>query len=795
MIIMRIDINNGWLWSPEFSEDMVKPYFEDEDKMERVRIPHAVSLTPFSCFDEKIYQKLSCYRKTIDVPSEWEGKKVYITFDAVAHDAKVFVNGDQVAEHSCGYTAFTADLTSHLKYGESNVIAVRCDSREDLNIPPFGFVIDYMTYGGIYREVRLDIREKDHIKDVFASAGMDGNVHIRTEIEGEGGLCAKITDLKNGDVIFEGGCDEDAVIKAEGVRLWSIDDPNLYELTLTLKNGTSEDHFTTRIGFRDAVFKKDGFYLNGKKVKIRGLNRHQSWPYAGYAMPRSMQRLDADILKNELGVNSVRTSHYPQSHHFIDRCDELGLLVFTEIPGWQNIGDDKWRDQAVINTREMVAQYRNHPSIILWGVRINESVDCDELYEKTNRAAHELDPVRQTSGVRYLKKSSLLEDVYAYNDFSHNGSTPGCESKKSVISDMDKPYLISEYNGHMYPTKAFDDELHRQEHALRHCNVLDSVMANDDIAGSFGWCMFDYNTHKDFGSGDRICYHGVTDMFRNPKLAASVYASQNRDLEPVLEISSSMDIGEHPSGNRGEVYIITNCDSVKMYKNDTFIKEYTHRGSKYKNMICPPILIDDFIGDQMKEKEGFSDRQDRIVRDALNFSAIYGMDKMPAGMKLSLGEAMVRYKMRFDDAYMLFGKYIGNWGGQATQFRFDGIRDGKVVRSVIKSAMTKLCLHLDVSSPDLVEAETYDVASVRIRVTDEYGNVMPFYNRQAVLEASGDIEILGPSFADINGGMGGVYIKSAGKEGKGNLKITFPDPGLDALLDFNISKKDSCIDI
>ena len=111
----------------------------------------------------------------------------------------------------------------------------------------------------------------------------------------------------------------------------------------------------------------------------------------------------------------------------------------------------------------------------------------------------------------------------------------------------------------------------------------------------------DYNTHKDFGSGDRVCYHGVTDMFRNFKLAAYVYASQNKDIDPVLEISSSMDIGEHPAGNRGEIYILTNCDSVKMYKDDIFIKEYTKDDSTYKNMIAPPILIDDFIGDQMKK--------------------------------------------------------------------------------------------------------------------------------------------------------------------------------------------------
>lgn len=133
------------------------------------------------------------------------------------------------------------------------------------------------------------------------------------------------------------------------------------------------------MGFRQAVFQKDGFYLNGHKLRIRGLNRHQSYPYVGYAMPASIQRMDAEVLKKELGLNAVRTSHYPQSQEFINRCDELGLMVFTEIPGWQHIGDEAWKAQAVENVKDMVIQYRNHPSIILWGVRINESQDDDEF--------------------------------------------------------------------------------------------------------------------------------------------------------------------------------------------------------------------------------------------------------------------------------------------------------------------------------------------------------------------------------------------------------------------------------
>ena len=161
------------------------------------------------------------------------------------------------------------------------------------------------------------------------------------------------------------------------------------------------------VGFRTIEFRADGFYLNGQRIKLRGLNRHQSYPYVGYAMPDSMQREDVRILKDELACNIVRTSHYPQAHSFFDECDKRGLLVFTEIPGWQHIGDEKWKQQAVINTRDMIVEYRNHPSIIMWGVRINESQDDDEFYAKTNEVAHSLDNYLQTGGVDIKKEKSF----------------------------------------------------------------------------------------------------------------------------------------------------------------------------------------------------------------------------------------------------------------------------------------------------------------------------------------------------------------------------------------------------
>jgi beta-galactosidase len=251
---------------------------------------------------------------------------------------------------------------------------------------------------------------------------------------------------------------------------------------------------------------------------------------------------------------------------------------------------------------EMVLQYRNHPSIIIWGVRINESPDNHDFYVRTNEVAHRLDPTRQTGGVRNFSKSELLEDVYTYNDFFHDGNKAGCEPKSDITSNMDKPYLITENNGHMFPTKSFDNEDHRLEHALRHARVINDVASHSDICGSFAWCMADYNTHRDFGSGDRICYHGVTDMFRNHKMAAAVYKAQG-DYETVLEISSSMDIGEHPASINGKIWIFTNADSVKMYKNDIFVKEYKPHNKHFPSMVKSPILIDDYVGKLLETEE------------------------------------------------------------------------------------------------------------------------------------------------------------------------------------------------
>ncbi len=753
-----IRIDDGWEFTPVFSQGFLDGTVQGEN----VRLPHTVKEMPLHYSDPQDYQMVSGYRRTFRVSDP--AKRYFLRFDGAAHIATVYINGKETYTHRCGYTGFRFEITDLVRFDEDNTVTVKLDSTENPAVPPFGFVIDYLTYGGIYRHVWIEEHEKAMIRNVYITTPdlttavidlyMDGDPSGQPALiricDGEGNLMQETTvPAVNGKTS----------VAVPNARPWSPDHPVLYNCTISV----GEETYACTFGFRTIELQEDKLLLNGEEVFLRGLNRHQCYPYAGYAVSDSLQVEDARILKEELGVNAVRTSHYPQSHAFIDACDRLGLLVFTEIPGWQHLGDRDWKKQALENTKDMVLEYRQHPSIILWGVRINESMDDDELYRMTNETAHRLDPTRPTSGVRYLEKSSLLEDVYAYNDFSHTGNNSGTKAKKDVTPDMSKPMLVSEANGHMFPTKSFDTWQRRQSHALRHARVLNDAVADGEHIGCFQWCMFDYATHKDFGSGDRICYHGVMDSFRNPKLAAAVYASQQDDMA-VLEISSPMDIGDYPAGNLGEIYAFTNADEVRLYKNDDFVASFTSEG--WSGLKHGPVKIDDTIGCLLETKEGFTGTKARLIHDALAAAGKYGMAGLPLQYKLMLARCMIQYHMKYEDGVALYGKYVGGWGGDSTEWKFEAVKDGKVVKTVIRSPHTALHLDVQASSLQLRESDTYDMCALRMQIRDDLGNLASYAQLPVEIDVQGPAEIVGPHVCTAEGGMCGTYIRTAGEAGE-----------------------------
>lgn len=801
----KISLNYAWKYSNDFKEEYLNEAFNDS-KFLTVDIPHTNKEFPYNYFDETDSCFVSCYRKELDIDSKLKGKKLILHFEGCSSYAQVYINNEYVGEHKGAYLGFKLDISEKVKYGEKNIIAVKLDSSERPEIPPFGGVIDYLVYGGIYREVFLYIYDDDYVDNFFITPkdvlneniSVDFKVVFNKEVKGKD-IVFKILDKENKEILkvnkkIEENTKEYIINEKINtkVNLWDIDNPYLYKAVCEFSNDVIEEKF----GFREAKFTSRGFLLNNKKIKLRGLNRHQSYPYVGYAMPKSAQEADAIFLKETLGCNIARTSHYPNSKHFLNKCDEIGLLVFTEIPGWQHLSElEEWRQACLDNIRDMIKEGYNHPSIILWGIRINESGLDKDLYTKTSEFARTQDQSRQFGGVRNIPFAQFYEDVFTFNDFVHSGGKRRL-LPKAIAAGWGRPYMVTEHNGHMFPTKSFDHEKRRQEHALRHARVIDAAYKNKGISGCIGWCMSDYNTHKDFGSGDKICYHGVSDMFRIPKLAAYIYMTQQENNK-FIEVTSNMEIGDTDGGSVGSVYLLTNCDHVKMYKNNILINELDINELKkkqkdFKHIPNPPIKLYDIIGNQI-EKSGRFGKNKRAAKQMKNI-LLKTRDKGTAAAIIRYPFTalwlMIRYKLTIAEITEMFGKYATNWGAKQASFKFEGYnKDGKLICSTEKAAAYKKELTVKADSNKLIEEDTYDVTRIVVKAVSQCNNVLPYCNDVISVKTEGPIEIIGPSEFSLIGGQRAFWIRTQAKTAKAKVIISSKEMNEEKVLEFDIEKK------
>ena len=722
---------NDWLFKDSFSPEDVQS--GGAEGFCPVTLPHANKEIPFNYFDETSLQFVSCYRKIFRPDAAFAGKRVFIRFGAVASAAKVYLNGELLGEHKGGFAAFTLEMTEKLRFDADNVLTVEVDSTERSDIPPFGYLIDYLCYGGMYREVDLIVSDAVALTclhasplDVMQDTKRVGARLFTNAPKAVPGAQVKLALSKDGRELVSCVCTADipagdGVLELElggltGCALWSMEDPQLY--TLTASYGDTE--LSERFGFREIKFTSTGFFLNGEKIKLRGLNRHQSYPYVGFAMPKRAQERDAEILKNEIGVNIARTCHYPQSQHFLNRCDELGLLVFEEIPGWQYIGDEGWQDLSVKNVQDMIMEGYNHPSIILWGVRINESQNSFDFYARTNEMAHSMDKTRPTGGVKYMEHADFQEDVYVMNEFQ--AGKPDRRHRDQNIStglDYDVPFLISEFTGAFHPTKRWDDTKHREEQALRHAWCMDEVALDDRICGAIGWCAFDYNTHYQFGPGDRVCYHGVSDMFRIPKRwTTAVYESQKDPHEaPVLVPATLWVNGDIDECGFLPMYIFTNCDYVEFYF-----------GERMARRLFPHRRL--FAG--------------------LEHAPMY-MDRIQTGI--------------WDE-----------WGWEDATFI--GYVDGKpvITKKFVKNPLpTELraeadTLTLKAQAPE----EPYDVTRIVFSALDQYGNSLDYMMDSIEFTVEGAAALIGPAQTTMQGGCIACWVKTTGQRGEVRVSARTP---------------------
>ena len=709
--------NRNWLFGGKTVPNAYTANFDDR-KFERVTIPHTNKMLPWHGFDDKEYQFVSIYRRYFKLPENLRGNRVFVDFAGVMTAAKVYLNGENIGEYLGGYTPFSFELTEKINWKGKNLLAVEVDSTERADIPPFGGLIDYLTFGGIYREVSLRVVPETFIENIFAkpinvlqnTRSVDVKCFLSGKVVSKLKLTAEIID---GEKVIASQAkevsqeSENLTLNNFGeIRLWDIDNPKLYTVRTKLFDGEKLiDEMQTRIGFREAKFTPKGFYLNGKHLKLRGLNRHQTFPYVGQAMPERVQRRDAWILKKELKCNIVRTSHYPQSKHFLDACDELGLLVFEEIPGWQHVGDEAWQELSVKYVEAMIRRDWNHPAIILWGVRVNESGDYHDFYTKTNALAHSLDDSRQTGGVRYKYDSERLEDVFTMNDFYF------------PLKEPNHPlYLNTEFSGHMFPTKRTDNVERQTEHTIRHARVHNQIASSEKYAGGLGWCAFDYNTHSTFGSGDHICYHGVSDIFRIPKLAAGFYKSQCDPaeeivLEPIFHWSEG-DRAE--TGGLRNAMIASNCEKLKIYINDKLETEVEPNRKDFGNLKYPPFFAD------------------------IKFP--YDLQKNDLKIEGYIGSKLVVTKMM---------------SGKAFDQQF----------------------HFEIDDKQL-NGDGIDATRAVLKVTDEFGNNRPFASGAVLISIEGAGEIIGENPFALVGGVGAVWIKTKETRKAGVIRVSAKHPVL-----------------
>lgn len=767
---MKQNLNFDWKYKDTFNPDYISHGIKDGVSID---IPHTVKEVPYNYFNEKDYQIISSYEKVFDMEDDIVDKVIILRFDAFMLKARIYLNEEMLGFYQSGYVPVEIDVTGIVKQ-KGNRLLVVLDSSEDPDIPPFGYAVDYLTFSGIYREVSISTHPKTYIKDIFVYGDMSGNIKVSFTKVGD----SKSFDFKNelydmdGNLVSTFRGEEN--IKSP--HLWSVDDPYLYTVKTIITSGDGTETYVTRTGFRSIKFTTTGFYLNDKKLKLRGLNRHQSYPIMGYAASKSLQEDDANLLKNMIGVNVVRTSHYPQSEHFLNRCDELGLLVINEIPGWQHIGESKkWREAYLEDVRLMVINERNHPCLIAHGVRIDESQDDHALYSEGNKLAHELDPYRPTIGVRNFTDSELLEDIYGYNDFSNwQFDSIGLMNPNKVKGAKNKPYLVTEYLGHMGPTKPTSDQFLKTDHCLRHLRVINDSNKYDRTCGAIGWCFSDYHTHADFGTGDHICPHGVLDINRNPKHAYAAYASQ-QDKFPVMEVISNMKPGELSGAIFSDIYVVTNCDYVELYKNDEFIgKFYPNTQKLFPNLEHPPILIDDIVGPTFKEDK-IPEKYWKKIAKCYSYAAIHGFDNITFKMKVFLGFIMSRYKISYAQLVAWWNKYVGSWGGIAKFYKFIGYKDGKEVKQAVLGPSKTFRLEVKQSKLVLENKETYDSSRISLRYLDTNGELMQYASKVVHIEVSGPIRLVGDNYQSLLGGQLSIYINSLNKKGTGKIKITLED--------------------
>jgi beta-galactosidase len=624
----EVSFNSDW----EFLRaDVKNPIFHN---WEKVTLPHTARLESKVVVSQ--FQGDCIYRKTFLCPLK-KDEKAFLYFEGVMMTATVYLNRTRMTTHEGGYLPFTVDLTSALKRGK-NVLEVRVNNDDNPQIPPGKPLkdLDFNYYGGIYRNVKLIKTKEIYITDAVhvnipGSGGVFVNFNpfeastakakVLVHVKNESCKSAKIkveTTIEDGKGYSYRSISEQKVLTSHSsqqieshaivhnAELWSPSHPFLYHLTIRVyKDNKLVDEQCQKIGVRFFELKDDGFYLNGSKYALSGTNRHQEYPYVGYALSDNANWRDAVLIKNA-GFNFVRLSHYPQSESFLDACDELGLIVMDCLPGWQFMGDSTFQVNVRQNLRDMVRRDRNRACVLFWENSLNETWMEKPFMAELNQILDEEFPF-------YSISASWIDDP-SYDLFipaRQHGKAPDYWNQ---YPNGAKHILIAEYGDWEYyaqnagfQQKSFSDlkEEERTSRQLRSdgekrllqqaTNFQEASNSNRKGATTIGeanWLMFDYNR----GYSPDLESSGIADIFRIPKFSYDFYKSQvspkNVVRDPRLASANNIEIASYWTPDSPlDVTVFSNAEEVKLYLNDSLIGRQTPTVNELSNHLSQAPFI------------------------------------------------------------------------------------------------------------------------------------------------------------------------------------------------------------
>jgi beta-galactosidase len=725
---LSYSLNTNWLFGGQYMAGG-ESLFYDDSGFAPVTLPHAVTPLSWRYWNASQWQQVWIYRRHFTggplLSTRRPGNRIIVEFDGVMVNATVVINDRPVSTHQGGYLPFSAELTGHVSPGD-NLLSVLVDAN-CLPVPPMSYgrgptTVDFFQPGGIYRDVRLRVLPQAFLSDLFVQPTDVLTAQRRVDVEctidsglpthADGSLLVELFDgarlvaTQAMPVSLDTPGVTTSTLRLTGlgdITLWSTDNPKLYTVQATLAfPGVGTHVLSRRIGFREASFQDDGFYLNGERLQLFGLNRHQLYPYAGMAMPARVQRRDAEILKNELNCNMVRCSHYPQSPHFLDACDELGLLVWEEAPGWHNTNAALgWQDLVVQNVRDMVKRDRSRPSVIIWGTRLNETPDLPGLWTATKQAAAQLDGSRPSSGaMAHHRVTGWNEDVFAYNDYTHDPAT-GAALLRPPLTGL--PYLVTEAVGVDEVTSrrfSWTDppgQLARQ--AAQHGEAQSVARSEPSYSGMLAWAAFDYASPEGLDP-ELLKYAGVADSFRVPKPGAAIYQSQvDPGVRPVI-----VPVFFWESGGvfpiTPPVMIASNCERLEIFVNGAHVITGlpAAKASPFGDLPYPPFLI-----------------------------------QFPAWAPRTTPELMIE-------------GYVGNQ--QVTELRMSSDPAGDTLALAADDAT--------------IVADGSDATRAVFRAVDKYGNQRRYPAGEVTLTLTGPATLIGdnPFAFGAYGGLGAVWIRS-----------------------------------